>query len=109
MTAPGSSPRSTPPPLAVTTGEWRSHAACHNHPSLPAVTWDDDPGVGRRETGDQRAQRTARARKVCRTQCPVREQCLGDVDLDYDTGIRGGEDLRDLRAARRRAKYAASA
>lgn len=103
MTAPGTSPRSTPPPPEVTRGSWREHAACRNHPRLPPSAWDDAPGPGRRETAEQRAVRTSQARAVCRTECPVRQRCLDDVDLNYDEGIRGGEDLRDVRAAARRA------
>ena len=100
------SPRSTPPPLQVTTGVWRDAAACRNHPRLPASAWDDAPGPGRRETDGGRAARIAAARAVCRTECPVRQACLDDVHLDYDEGVRGGEDLRVLKAARAKRRSA---
>lgn len=103
MTAPGTSPRSTPPPRAVTTGSWRAQAACRDHPRLKPSAWDDSPGPGHRETAETRAKRIAAAKAVCRKECPVREACLADVDLFYDEGVRGGEDLRDVRAAARRA------
>lgn len=103
------SPRSTPPPLAVTTGTWRDQAACHNHPRLKPQAWDDSLGPGLFETKEKRAERTAAACRVCRTECPVRAECLDDVDLDYDEGIRGGEDIRDLKERRRRARAARSA
>lgn len=106
--APGSSPRSTPPPITLTTGEWRAHAACHDHPRLKAAAWDDGI-LGVREPGEQRAKRIAAAKAVCWNECPVRQQCADAVDLDYDEGVRGGEDLRDVRADRRRARWAASA
>ena len=109
ISTPGASPRSTPPPLAVTTGSWRPLAACLRHPHVPASAWDDMPGPGRQEGPGGREQRVARAKAVCRTECPVREACLADVDLDYDEGIRGGEDLRDLKAARRRARARSAA
>lgn len=106
--APGASPRSTPPPPELTAGNWRNRAACHNHPRLKPTAWDDDL-VGVRETAKNREKRIKAAKTVCRTECPVRQQCLDDVDLDYDEGVRGGEDLRDVRSAARRAKWAASA
>lgn len=90
-------------------GEWRARAVCRNHPRLKPVTWDDHPGPGHRETTDERAKRTAAAKAVCWNECPVRQPCLDDVDLNHDEGIRGGRDLRALRAARRRASYRASA
>lgn len=45
--APGSSPRSTPPPRELTTGEWRSQGACVNHSRLKPTAWDDNLGPGR--------------------------------------------------------------
>lgn len=83
-------------------GNWRARAACFKHPRLKPSTWDDTCG---REPDDVRTQRIAAAKTVCRTECPVRQQCLDDVDLRHDEGVRGGEDLRDLRTARRRAAY----
>lgn len=103
MTAPGTSPRSTPPPWAVTAGSWRARAACRDHPRLKPAAWDDSPGPGYRETTETRAKRISAAKAVCRAECPVRVPCLADVDLSYDEGVRGGEDLRDVRAAARRA------
>lgn len=106
MTAPGTSPRSTPPPatlLLAPPTEWRDDAACANHPTLPRETWDDVPSAGVRETHTVRQERVGRAKAVCRTECPVREQCLRDIDLRYDEGVHGGEDIRDIKAAIRRA------
>lgn len=94
---------STPPPLELTVGSWRLRAACLGHPTLPPVTWDDDLGLGRRETAEARDERIAKAKAVCFTECPVRRPCGDDVNLDYDTGVRGGEDLRDVREALGRA------
>lgn len=99
-----SAPRSTPPPLALTAGGWRRDARCRKHPTLPATTWDDAPGPGHRELTEVRDARIALAKKVCRTECPVRQQCLRDVDLRYDEGVRGGEDLREIKAEMRRAQ-----
>ena len=97
--APLTSPRSTPPPAdLIPPGEsWRDQAACFGHPRLLPSTWDDenehDRGRGTRQ------KRIAAAIAVCNT-CPVRLQCLDDVDLDYDRGVRGGIDLRELLYAR---------
>lgn len=96
-----------PPPTGLTIGAWRERAICRNHPRLPPSTWDDTaPGEGGRR-GDARAARVQLAKAVCRT-CPVATQCLADVDLRFDEGIRGGEDLRDVRAARRRERRVAT-
>lgn len=95
------------PPLAARRfrGQWRDEAACFGHPTLPAHTWDDTaPGEGAGHIAAREA-RIHRAKNVCRT-CPVKAECATDVDLDYDEGVRGGEDLRDVRAAARRAREA---
>lgn len=89
--------------------EWRRSAACNGHPTLPASAWDDSIVADvdeDRETPVARAARVEPAKTVCRTECPVRVACLAAVDLDHDSGIRGGEDLRELRAARARARRA---
>lgn len=95
-------PRAYPPPRTVPTAieAWRDAAACLGH-KLPPATWDDYPGFGQREDDVTRAKRTAAAKAVCWTECTVREACLAAVDLDADEGIRGGKDLRELRAARK--------
>jgi hypothetical protein len=86
---------------------WRNRATCRDHPTLPASTWDDTVtnSYDQRETRQQRETRIEQAKAVCR-RCPVQGDCLADVDLAYDEGVRGGIDLRDLRtaAARPRAR-----
>lgn len=99
--------RGTPPPSfeGGQVDSWRDRAACHNHARLLPSTWDDSVMTdddARRDAPAARAKRIAAAKAVCRTECPVREACMEDVDLDYDEGVRGGEDLRDVRAGRRR-------
>lgn len=83
---------------------WRLQAACRNHPLWVPSTWDDNPDLGREEP-KQRKRRIEAAKAVCRG-CPVRVECLRDVNWDLDEGVRGGEDLRELR--RRLRKKAAS-
>lgn len=102
MSALATSPRSTPPPRTVTTGSWRERAACLNHPRLTPSAWDDEL-VGVREGPEKRARRVDAAKAVC-LGCPVIGPCLTDVDLDYDRGIRGGHELRDIAEARRAAR-----
>lgn len=98
-------PSLKPPPVDLIRPEgWRALAACNGHPSLPANTWDDSLQDGP-EPG--RTERIAAAVAVCKT-CPVRVPCLDDVDLRFDEGVRGGVDLREWRAVRRRAGKAAS-
>lgn len=82
---------------------WREQAACRDHPTLLPQAWDDsvtEDGAGGPES--RRAKRVAAAIAVCKG-CPVRDACLADVDLAYDEGVRGGVDLRELRAAQKRA------
>lgn len=79
---------------------WRERALCLGH-DLPPQTWDDTVGdyeIGDREHASMRAARVERAKSVCR-RCPVIDDCLRDVDLKWDEGVRGGVDLRELRAA----------
>jgi hypothetical protein len=92
----------TPPPAdLIRPGGWRDQAACHNHPTLPAATWDDTTTTDDGRRGDKsRAARIAAAIDVCKT-CPVRIPCLDDADLRWDEGVRGGVDLRDLRRHRK--------
>lgn len=97
-------PRTGALPVGTLDGEWRDHALCRNHPSVPPETWDDTllnaKGEAKERNGKREA-RVERAKAVC-DRCPVRLACLADVDLDFDEGIRGGVDLRDMKAARRR-------
>lgn len=72
---------------------WRDSAACRNHPTLKPGAWDDyAPGDHKRRAG-----RIAAAIAVCKNECPVTDACLRDADLEWDEGIRGGVDLRELR------------
>lgn len=89
---------SAPPLNFIAVGsDWRERAACHNHPQLPPETWDDSvEGQGR-----ERHVRIQAASNVCMTECPVVEACAAAVDLRWDSGVRAGTDLRDVRAARR--------
>lgn len=102
------SPRDTPPPITlVQLGGWRDRAVCRNHPTLPASTWDDSvPADGRGGALSHRRDRIASAIAVCLNSCPVVDECRAAVDLDYDEGVRGGEDIRDLWAATRRRRPA---
>lgn len=88
-------PSMTSPPPELTRGEWRNRAACLNHPRLKPEAWDDhcdEDGYGDRS---RRPKRIAAAIAVCNA-CPVRAECLDDVDLRWDRGVRGGVDLRAL-------------
>lgn len=76
-------------------GTWREHAACRNHPHLPPEVWDDS--LAGSECAVDRGNRIRAAQWVCKHRCQVRQECLADVDLHYDDGVRGGVDLRDLR------------
>jgi hypothetical protein len=90
----------TPPPERFTAGDWRNDAACADHPRLKPEAWDDTTDSDGMGTASVRWKRIAAAIKVCRTECPVRDACLADVDLRWDEGVRGGVDLRRLAARR---------
>lgn len=100
MITPRRALRETAPPAGhVRIDSWRDHAACNQHPTLPPSTWDDvsdGDGAGRPGTDTRRARRISTAKAVC-DGCPVKNECLADVDLAFDDGVRGGIDLRDLR------------
>jgi hypothetical protein len=87
---------------SLTPGGWRDRAACDNHPTLPPATWDDHVDD---ETGPQRVKRVAAAKAACRA-CAVRAECMADVELEFDSGVRGGEDLREVRWAKSRGRTA---
>lgn len=89
------------PPVDLAREPWRLLAACAHHPTLTESTWDDHL-TEEREHPARRAERVATAIAVCNT-CPVRLPCLRDVNLEWDSGIRGGIDLRTLKAKKRRA------
>lgn len=95
--------RPAPPPVDLARESWRDRAACRNHPTLRPSTWDDsvmdEQGC---YGGEQRTRRIAAAIAVCNHHCPVRMECLRDTNLEWDDGVRGGIDLRDLREAQKR-------
>lgn len=65
---------------------WRALAACAGHPE---PLWDESV------YGETRPQQIARhndAVAICGT-CPVRSQCLADVNWSIDEGVRGGRLL----------------
>jgi hypothetical protein len=68
------------------TTEWQQSAACAGH-KLPL--WDESV------YGESRTEQTARHKdaKVICGQCPVRSECLADVDWSIDEGVRGGRVL----------------
>lgn len=88
--------RPTTPPVNLAREPWREHAACRNHPRWPATTWDDSLAEGLEHSAG-RDHRINIAKAVCRVECPVTAQCLRDVDLEWDEGVRGGVDLRLLK------------
>lgn len=99
------SPWSTPPPFWLAGAEWKLRGSCRNHPTLPPETWDDTTPIGApRELAPQRAARVERAKAVCAT-CPVRQECVDSIDLRYDEGIRGGQDIRAIKRAIRRTRH----
>lgn len=75
---------------------WRLLAACRDHPRLKPEAWDDSIAA-EQENPLTRKRRTDAAKDVCNKECPVKAECLRDVDLEWDEGIRGGLDLRDLK------------
>lgn len=91
-----------PPASHVQVDSWRDRAACNNHRTLPASTWDDSSEGDKTGRASHREERIERAKAVCRT-CPVKDPCLATVDLAFDNGVRGGVDLRQLRTARHEA------
>lgn len=92
-----------PPYEIVRAGEtWRIQAACQDHPVLRPEAWDDSVDGDRAEGGERRVKRIAAAVDVCRNECPVCAECLRDADLEWDEGVRGGVDLRQLREAQKR-------
>lgn len=77
---------------------WREEAACYDHRLGPRY-WDDVATAVGREDDRLRERRVAAAKNVCRTQCPVRAECARDTDLELDSGVRAGVDLRDRNTA----------
>lgn len=85
----------------VPAGEtWRNAAACRDHPTLRPETWDDHPS-DERERPEKRERRISAAIAVCKG-CAVRLECLRDADLEWDSGVRGGVDLRTLTESKKR-------
>lgn len=75
----------------IRTGGWRVQAACVE--KVNDRLWDD------RVDGEKdvhREQRHRRAKAIC-ARCPVRNECLADVDWDVDAGIRGGFLIAETR------------
>jgi hypothetical protein len=78
-----------------TLAAWRDDALCNGHPH--PEWWDDSTGdEDKHENKAAREARTWRAKTVCGN-CPVKAECWADVDLDYDEGVRAGQDLREVR------------
>jgi hypothetical protein len=95
-------PQSAPQHAVVPYGDtWRDHAICRDHPRLKPEAWDDSVMNDGGDYLNHRAERVTAARAVCLAECPVRLQCLADVDLEWDDGVRGGVDLRELKRRRK--------
>lgn len=82
-------PRSRLPQIRL--DGWRAQAACSTRAA--EGLWDD---LLEHESEVRRRSRHGEAMTICRTACPVREQCAADVDWRYDDGIRGGHKLPSL-------------
>lgn len=67
--------------------DWRSRATCTQvNPEL----WFPEPGS-----------KAAKAKKICRTVCPVRSSCLASaLDMMPTDGIWAGYNIRELRKLR---------
>ena len=95
-----------PEVLLVARQGWREQAACQDRNRFPdASLWDDMRGDGREEmeNAQQRQARIAQAKAVCRRLCPVMAECAATIDIQWDEGVRGGVDIRELREARKAA------
>lgn len=83
-------------------GEWEAKSACRNPWVDPA--WFDENldsfGDGEREKKEDRVERHKQAKKVC-AGCPVIDKCREFTDIEYDSGIRFGELMEDLRKKNR--------
>lgn len=82
---------------AIPVESWREEAACAFHKDK--TLWDAGPD--RQEADRVREARQAQAKKICRTECPVREVCAATVDPRFDEGVRGGHTLPPLNATSR--------
>ena len=100
--------RPTPLHQLVAVEPWRKYAACAGHSRLAPTAWDDVATEIGREDDEARERRIDAAKAVCRTECLVRAECLRDADPRTDSGVRGGEDMRDVKEARRKARRRAS-
>lgn len=70
--------------------DWHAAAACRNHPD---INWFPEQG-----------EPVAPAIRICRTECPVRDQCLDHALTNHETrGIWGGESQKQLRRRRQAA------
>lgn len=79
-------------------------AACRKYPLDMAVLWngkcEDDLRPPSQVAGD-----TAQAKHICRTECPVVQECLQwAIQEGISTGIWGGYNYDERRAIIRRAK-----
>lgn len=77
------------------TGGWRDDAACARDTDL--TLWDQRVGDDKEPPVEQAA-RHAKAKAICWSKCPVRDQCAADVDWRLDEGVRGGHVLPLLNA-----------
>lgn len=83
-------------PKPIPFEEWMESAACAGH-EKPEM-WDDQVHG---ETPQDRHFRIEAAKRICKTECSVRDHCLARVDWTFDEGVRGGVVLpRKKHAAR---------
>ena len=84
----------------MTTQSWREFAACRDHPTLHPDAWHCDLGDHHTET---------EAKKVCRTECPVRAECFAwaaDAQGLHPLAIVAGSRLAGVKKAAKKLRKA---